>query len=292
MNEKVPTGLALFKSLLLHSILIGGMLVSATLTLPTLFEFEETENIELEQAPEEAYEIIEAVTVESDKVKQQIERIQQEREQVRKLEEQRVAELERRAREAQQRRERELKEAKQAEAQRQKEALEAQKEAERLERIKQENEKRIQAQKEEEARIEKQRQERIAEEKRRLEAERRQAELEKKMREEAEQQRQAREKAKRAQVQSEVDRFKALIQQTIQRNWYTDDSMSGKSCSIRISIARDGFVTNVQVGEGDRAVCESARAAVLKAGTLPVSDDPDVYKELSNFTLRVMPNKS
>jgi|SRR5690554_2996944 len=283
MGNKIGIKGSLFLSVLLHGAIVGIVILSVYISPPSLHTVvlaEETAEVD----------IIEAVAIEQKQVDQQVARIQQEREQARRAEEQRVAALERRAREAQQRREREQQEARRAQEQRSREEAAAKAEAERLEEVRKAAERRIREQQAEEARIEEQRQQRLEEERRREEAARQQAALEQQMREEAERQRAARESARRSRVQSEVDRFKSLIQQTIQRHWLTDPSMRGKSCALRISIARDGFVTNVQMGDGDRAVCESARAAVLRAGSLPVSDDPDVYRELSNFTLRVEPS--
>lgn len=283
MAKKIGVADSLLKSLALHGAIVAAVVISVYVSPPSLH------TVEVNQSESEV-DVIEAVAIDSQQVTQQVERIQEERAQAKRLEEERVAALERRAREAQQRREREQQESRRAQEERNKQQAEARAEAERLEQVRQEAEKRIQEQKEEEAKIEEQRRQRIEEERRREEAARKQAELERQIREEAESQRAAREKERQSKVQSEVDRFKALIQQTIQQNWLTDPSMRGQSCALRISTARDGFVTNVQMGDGDRAVCESARAAVLRAGSLPVSDDPDVYRELSNFTLRVEPN--
>jgi len=100
----------------------------------------------------------------------------------------------------------------------------------------------------------------------------------------------SRQQARRQQVMTEIQRYTALITQTIQRNLITDRStMEGKSCKVRISLAPSGFVTNVVKGQGDRTVCDAAEAAVYKAGTLPVSKDPEVFKEMSNISLTVVP---
>ena len=99
-----------------------------------------------------------------------------------------------------------------------------------------------------------------------------------------------RQKARSKQVLSEIDRFTALITQTIQRNLITDrDTMEGKSCKLTISLAPSGFVTNVVPGVGDRSVCSAAKTAIYKAGTLPVSKDPQVFKEMSTISLTVVP---
>lgn len=99
-----------------------------------------------------------------------------------------------------------------------------------------------------------------------------------------------RKKARRQQMMSEIQRYTALISQAIQRNLITDKaSMAGKSCKLTISLAPSGFVTNVVKGVGDRIVCDAAQKAVYKAGTLPVSKDPDVFKEMRTISLTFVP---
>ncbi len=101
-----------------------------------------------------------------------------------------------------------------------------------------------------------------------------------------------RQQARRQQVMTEIGRFQALISQTIKRNLITDRStMEGKSCKLTISLAPSGFVTNVVTGNGDRIVCEAAKTAVYKAGTLPVSKDPEVFREMRTISLTVAPDK-
>jgi len=48
-------------------------------------------------------------------------------------------------------------------------------------------------------------------------------------------------------------------------------------------------VTNVQATSGDTTVCNAAKTAVLKAQTLPVSKDPEVFNEMRNISLLVEP---
>jgi len=102
----------------------------------------------------------------------------------------------------------------------------------------------------------------------------------------------SRRQARRQQMMTEVGRFQALIAQAIQRNFLIDEAtMKGKSCKLTISLAPSGFVTNVVIGKGDRAVCDAAKNAVYKAGTLPVSKDPEVFKEMRTISLTVAPDK-
>jgi len=87
--------------------------------------------------------------------------------------------------------------------------------------------------------------------------------------------------ARRQQMMSEINRFSALINDTIQRNLITDrSSMEGKSCKLTISLTSSGFVTNVVIGQGDRIVCDAAQKAIYKAVELPVPKDPEIFKEM------------
>ena len=91
------------------------------------------------------------------------------------------------------------------------------------------------------------------------------------------------------QVMSEVDRFRAMISATIQRNLVVDESMRGKSCRVFIRLAQDGFVTSSQTLDGDQVVCRAAKAAINKAGRLPVSTEAGVYDKLKEINLTVSP---
>ena len=99
-----------------------------------------------------------------------------------------------------------------------------------------------------------------------------------------------RQKARSQQVMTEIGRYTALIKQTIKQNLITDRStMEGKSCKLTISLAPSGFVTNVKLGQGNATVCSAAKTAIYKAGTLPVSKDPEVFKEMRTISLTVVP---
>lgn len=91
------------------------------------------------------------------------------------------------------------------------------------------------------------------------------------------------------QMQSEVNKYKSMIMSTIQRNLIVDESMRGKTCQVSVRLANDGFVISSQTQGGDPNVCRAAKAAILKAGKLPVSPDPAVYKELKDINLTVSP---
>ncbi|TWX54613.1 cell envelope integrity protein TolA [Colwellia hornerae] len=99
-----------------------------------------------------------------------------------------------------------------------------------------------------------------------------------------------RQQARHQQTMTEAGRFTALIKQTIQGNLITDRStMEGKSCKLTISLAPSGFVTNVVIGKGDQVVCSASKTAIYKAGTLPVSKDPEVFNKMRTISLTVVP---
>ncbi|PCI52217.1 MAG: protein TolA [Gammaproteobacteria bacterium] len=99
-----------------------------------------------------------------------------------------------------------------------------------------------------------------------------------------------RNKARQQQMMSEIQRFAALITSIIDQNMINDRStMEGKSCKLLISLAPSGFVTQARIVDGDAVVCEAAKRAVYKAGTLPVSKDPEVFNEMRNIDVIVVP---
>jgi colicin import membrane protein len=100
----------------------------------------------------------------------------------------------------------------------------------------------------------------------------------------------ARRRARAQQAVTEVQRYTAMISDAITRNLIKDEStMRGRSCRLNIRLASNGFVTSVSVVNGDRAVCDAAVRAVNRAGTFPMSQDPDVYNQLKDINLTVAP---
>jgi colicin import membrane protein len=100
----------------------------------------------------------------------------------------------------------------------------------------------------------------------------------------------SRNQARQQQVMTEVERYGALITQSINQKMIKDRStMDGKSCKLDITLAPSGFVIAVKVGQGDKVVCDAAKIAVGKAGNLPVSKDPEVFKEMKKLSVTVIP---
>lgn len=253
--------------------------------------------------------VIKAVAIDKSELSKQVERIKADIEQKRRAEEQRVRDLEKRAKIAEQKRSRNEDDIKQLNKQKQVAEAKANKAKERQiqeqqkakklkeEIVKQEAEKQkaeaqaLAAQKKAEAAkkraddLAKQEAERIKREQEALEK----AEQERMMEELAAQELAELTSAKKKHVISETQKYTALIRETIQRNLIVDETMKDKSCKLNIRLAPGGFVTGVKVMGGDNLLCKSAENAVFKAESLPVSEDPDVFAELKNINLTVEP---
>jgi len=232
--------------------------------------------------------IIEATVVDEKVIRQQINRIKDKKEAVRKQEEKRVKDIEAQkkkklldkkkaaqaavaAREKKKQEEERAKKQKQEKIEKDKKRKEAQDKAKRVKEQRENEQKALKA-------AELERQDTLEK-----------AEQEKLLTEQLEAEQAARQQRRNKQVLSEVQKYQALITQAIQRNWITDDSMKGKFCRLNIRLASNGLVIQVKELAGDTIVCRSAKAAVLKSDTLPVSKEADVYQELKDINLTVRP---
>lgn len=256
---------------------------------------------------------VEAVAIDEQQLNARVEQIQKERDTAKAAEEKRIRDLERRAQQAEKNRADEEARLKRVAAEKRTADAEAAKaKAAAAEAKKQQQQETAKAKQAEQARIAKEQEQqkaeaaaKAAEQKRKAEQEaaekaaaerarqaedaRRKAEQESAMQEQLAKEAQARSAARARQAATEVQRFTALIRDAIQRNLLVDESMRGKSCRINIRLASTGFVTNVGVLSGDKAVCDATVRAVNRAGTLPVSADPDVYNQLKDINLTVSP---
>ncbi|MBO2587029.1 cell envelope integrity protein TolA [Shewanella algae] len=263
---------------------------------------------------------VQAVVVDQQKVDDYVQKLKQDKAAAERRERERQQELDRKANEAKKAREQEQERIRKLEVERKQKELETQKAADAAKAAKlKEQQEKEKAQKAEAERKAKEQQRKEAEEaalkaeqKRKAEeAAAKKAEEERKAKEEAERKRKAEDEARRRQeqeladalaaeqaalsatrnrqVMSEVDRYRAMITATIQRNLVVDESMRGKVCKVKVRLAKDGFVTNSQIIEGDPVVCRAAKAAINKAGRLPVSQEPDVYQLMKEINLQVRP---
>lgn len=273
-------------------------------------------------------EPIESVAIDQNKLQQQINQIKTEQQNKRRAEAQRVKDLEDRANRAQQRRQNEenkIKElnkktrqsnaerrkaeaaAKQARQKQQQEKAKAERLAREAQQKQQEKlnaerqaaaakARKLKAEEEErraeQARIAKEKQEKERRQRKaREERERREAELELQRQMAAEQA--ARERAHNQQVLSEIDKFTALIQQSIKQSTIVSQSQQGKRCEFTLKLASTGFVTNFIQRKGDPIVCKAVETAVYQQGKLPMSKDPAVFEKLKtiNITFIADPNQ-
>lgn len=94
------------------------------------------------------------------------------------------------------------------------------------------------------------------------------------------------------QAQGEVNKYKALILQTISEHWIVPPQANKKLyCELLIRLAPGGMVLDVQVtrSSGDPSLDSSARAAVMKSSPLPVPSDPYAFDAFRQFALKVKP---
>lgn len=94
------------------------------------------------------------------------------------------------------------------------------------------------------------------------------------------------------QAKGVVDKYKALILQSISQHWRIPNNVDKKRTALLlIKLAPGGMVLDVQLtkSSGDDALDRSARAAVLKSSPLPVPPDPDAFEPFRQFILKVKP---
>lgn len=296
---------ALAKSLGLHLVIVVMLVFSA--------DFSSKPEMVTVSLQNDGVAPVEAVAIDQTALNERVAQMQQQREAERAAEEKRIRDLERRAAQAEKARADEEARLKRVADEKRKADAEAKKaQAAAAEARKKQQQEAAKAKQAEQARIAKEQerkkaeeaakaaeQKRLAEQKaaeeaaaereRQAELARRQAEQERAMQEQMAKEAQARAAARARQAATEVQRYTALIRDAIQRNLLVDESMRGKSARINIRLATSGFVTNVTYVSGDRVVADAAIRAVNRAGTLPVSPDPDVYNQLKDITLTVEP---
>lgn len=89
-----------------------------------------------------------------------------------------------------------------------------------------------------------------------------------------------------------VDKYRALILQTISQNWIIPNNVDKHlTALLMVRLAPGGLVLDVQLlkSSGDDALDRSARAAVFKSSPLPVPSDTDAFAPFKQFVLKVKP---
>jgi colicin import membrane protein len=282
--------IALVISLAMHIAVIVALLINGHFSMSTV-------------TPEafNPQPIIEAKVIDENQFQEQVQKVKDEQTAKRLKEENRVKELERRAEDAGKKRKQQedKKNAEQAavaarEKQKQEKAkAKAKAKAKQLEddRKRKELEKKKADEHAKQAKEKREREEKALKEAelKRQEAKEK-AEQEKLLDEQLQAEQATRQERRNKQVLSEVQKYQALIKQTIKRYLLTDDAMKGKSCRFNIRLASNGLVIQVKELGGDPLVCRAGKAAILKAVELPVSSEPDVYEQLRDINFTFAPD--
>jgi colicin import membrane protein len=94
------------------------------------------------------------------------------------------------------------------------------------------------------------------------------------------------------QTQGVVDKYKALILQTISQHWLIPANIDKHlTAELLIRVAPGGVVLEVQLikSSGDERLDRSARAAIFKSSPLPVPTDSEAFEAFKQFVLKVKP---
>lgn len=102
-------------------------------------------------------------------------------------------------------------------------------------------------------------------------------------------------KQRKAFIQKELERYIALQQSKVSRNWISRDSFLGRDLVTKLDIrlTDDGKVISVKIikSSGDAALDISAKNAILKASPLPVPNDSDIRKKFTNYRFTFRPDE-
>ncbi|WP_299073833.1 cell envelope integrity protein TolA [uncultured Paraglaciecola sp.] len=273
--------IAFFVSGFLHVMVIAGLLISGHFSMP-----------KTTPEPLNVQPIIEAIVVDAKALQEQLQKVEDAKKAKILKEQKRLQAIEKRAADAAKKRKQQQLNKKRAEqaavAARAKKKREKAKQLEN-ERKRKKLEKRKAEEQAKKAKQQREREQAKKEADRKRQAAKQKAAQEKMLEEQLQVEQAARQQRRNKQVLSEVQKYQALIKQTIQRNLIVDDAMKGKSCRLHIRLASNGLVTQVKELGGNTILCRAAKAAVFKSDTLPVSKEYDVYQELREINLTVEP---
>ncbi|MGJ8682388.1 cell envelope integrity protein TolA [Paraglaciecola sp.] len=286
-------------SIVLHVILVTVLLIGGSLRDP-------------KPTPELSMPgpIIEAVAIDESVLKKQAQKIENEKRQERLKEQKRLKDIERRKKEVEDKRKKkiadaaalkkkkaqELKDKKQAEQAAIAAREKLKKEKAKAKKLEDERKRKAREKKKADDLAKKAKEKREKAEKARKDAERKKqqeakekAAQEKALQDQLKEEQAARQQRRNKQVLTELQKYEAMIKQVIQRNMIVDDVMRGKSCRFNIRLASNGLVIQVKELGGDALVCRAGKTAILKADTLPVSSEPDVYEKMRNINFTFAP---
>jgi colicin import membrane protein len=93
-------------------------------------------------------------------------------------------------------------------------------------------------------------------------------------------------------TQTEIDKYKAMIIQTISSYWIVPENLAqGVYCQLLVHVAPGGVVLSVDLikSSGNYLLDSSAKTAILKASPLPVPTDSSVFDNFREIKLTVRP---
>ncbi|MCC5792536.1 MAG: cell envelope integrity protein TolA [Legionellaceae bacterium] len=97
---------------------------------------------------------------------------------------------------------------------------------------------------------------------------------------------------RQAQIQSEMDRYKALIINAISQQWILPENIDQTlSSQFQIRLGPDGSVLDVRLvkSSGDALLDRSAQTAIHKASPVPVPSDRELFEQFRDIRLTVRP---
>lgn len=103
------------------------------------------------------------------------------------------------------------------------------------------------------------------------------------------------EQAERTRIAGEVDKYKALILNAISNKWILPDNANSQmSSQFQIHLAPNGAVLDVNLtrSSGDPVLDRSAKDAIYKASPLPVPSDPKTFNLFRDISLTVRPGNA
>ncbi len=291
---------AFIAAIFLHFTLLLGLLFDKTNEHPIAIERAQIDSVTQESRSSSQSEIIQAVSVDSEAVKQTISRLREERANQIKAEQSRQenlakqAEMARLSRQLEQERLRALREeAKKLAVARKLQFETEQRRLSQLSKQKEEESKRIRALKRKQQELQNAQQEATN---KLLQIQQQQiaesAKLVEKKRQQAQEQAAHDEALKKARIASEVDKYKAMIINAISRQWILPESANNNlSSQFRIRLGANGAVIDVNLtrSSGDPILDRSAQTAIYKAAPLPVPADPEIFNLFRDISLTVRP---
>lgn len=99
--------------------------------------------------------------------------------------------------------------------------------------------------------------------------------------------------AQQAEALREIERYKAMVRQSVMRYWIVQQGLAKQDATkLFVRVAPTGTVLDVKVLEssGNEALDRSAVAAVYKASPLPVPQDPDLFRSFRELRLILRPD--